>query len=180
MLDRCYLKSYLDKNPSYIGCSVSEGFKNFQYFAEWCQSQTGFNLTDINGRVYHLDKDILVQGNKVYSEDTCVFIPSQLNNFLTDNQRGRGYYPIGVFFNKERKAFTAELRSPFNSKRRLGTFATAEEAHNVYVKAKSNLAKELADYYKGKVDDRVISALLTFKPKVDSKPAEGYLAPPEA
>lgn len=167
MLNRCYLQSYLNKHPSYIGCSVSENFKNFQYFAEWCNNQVGFHLTDKNGRVYHLDKDILVQGNRIYSEYTCVFIPAQLNNFLTDNQRSRGDYPLGVFFNKEKKAFTADLRNPFNSKRRLGTFASAEEAHNAYVEAKSRLAKELADYYKGKVDDRVISALLAFKPKSD-------------
>lgn len=37
MLYRCYDEKYQDKFPTYKGCSVSEEFKYFPYFKEWCK-----------------------------------------------------------------------------------------------------------------------------------------------
>ena len=94
MLLRCYSKSYQAKYPTYLGCSVSENFKNFQFFAEWCQSQVGFGLKD-----YHLDKDILSgSSSKVYSEETCAFIPLRLNLVLQTKPSLNKELPLGVVF----------------------------------------------------------------------------------
>ena len=154
MLQRCYSVVEIEKHNTYIGCEVSENFKNFQYFAEWCQHQVGFNVEG-----YQLDKDILIKLNKLYSEDNCVFVPKELNKFLTKRNACRGDYPIGVSFHKHSGKFMSGLNK--NTKRvvNLGYFNTVEEAFQSYKSAKESYAKELAAQYDGKVDARVIEAL---------------------
>lgn len=72
MLRRCYSEKCLKKEPSYIGCSVCEEWRNFQNFAEWFYDNYKDGL--------HLDKDILVDGNKIYSHDTCLFVTQKQNS----------------------------------------------------------------------------------------------------
>lgn len=66
MIFRCYCKKAQVKSPSYIGCSVTKEWHNFQVFAKW------FYQNHIEG--YQIDKDIKVEGNRVYSPDTCLFV----------------------------------------------------------------------------------------------------------
>ena len=68
MLARCYTERNLKKKPNYIGCTVSDNFKMYEFFYEWCNEQIGFNAIDENGRQFALDKDLLIKGNKIYSE----------------------------------------------------------------------------------------------------------------
>lgn len=75
MLARCYCDKIQEKRPTYKGCSVSPEWHNFQVFAEW------YYLNHPNdGDVHHLDKDIKINGNKVYSPETCIFANLQENN----------------------------------------------------------------------------------------------------
>ena len=156
MLRRCYSENLHKLYPTYIGCSVSEGFKDFQYFAEWCQAQTGFGLDN-----YHLDKDILTKGNKEYSEASCVFVSGALNNFLVKNNANRGIYPIGVHYSSCKRKYRAQCRT-YDKYKHIGYFSTPEEAFQAYKLFKEALAKELAIEYKGLVDPRVIQALLEY------------------
>ncbi len=73
MLERCYSDKLHTKNPTYIGCTVCPEWHNFQVFAEW------YDKHYIEG--HHLDKDIKVNGNKVYSPETCLFV-SQGDNTI--------------------------------------------------------------------------------------------------
>ena len=157
MLARCYNERRLSLYPTYLGCSVSENFKDFQFFAEWCGKQTGFNLDD-----WHLDKDILVKGNKVYSENTCVFIPREINNLLNSHEVRRGLYPIGVHYDKDRSLFSAQIRLD-NRCKKLGRYATKDEAYSAYKVAKEKHVKIIADKYKGTIDENVYEALLKWE-----------------
>ncbi len=77
MLDRCYSESYHKHNPCYIGCMVCDEWLKLSNFYKWVQDpKNGYK----NG--YHLDKDILVRGNRVYSPNTCCFVPPQINEMF--------------------------------------------------------------------------------------------------
>ena len=108
MLRRCCSDTYQKKYPTYEGCEVSENFKSYDYFYEWCHKQIGFGV-DGNGNPFQLDKDLLIRGNKVYSESTCVFTPSEINSLLTKCTASRGEYLIGVSWHDKGKAFEARV-----------------------------------------------------------------------
>lgn len=77
MFNRCYDEEYQKKQPRYIGCKVDRSFHCFQDFAQW------FNLNVYEySEPLELDKDLLVEGNKLYSKDTCCLIPKEINNSL--------------------------------------------------------------------------------------------------
>jgi hypothetical protein len=77
MFFRCYDEKYHQKHPTYIGCSVSSEFHNFQNFAEW------YNRTKYEcSYPLELDKDFLYDGNRIYSPKTCCLLPKEINNLI--------------------------------------------------------------------------------------------------
>ena len=166
MLQRCYSDAYKKKNPTYEGCEVSDNFKSYEYFYEWCNKQIGFS-NDGNGNPFHLDKDLLVKGNKIYSESTCVFIPSEINLVLVKRTASRGRHLIGVYWDKTANAFKAQISKNKGKSEHLGLFKTELEAFNAYKTAKESFIKEQAEKWKGKIDDRAYKALMDYEVSID-------------
>ena len=162
MLERCYSDSYQKKRPTYEGCEVSDNFKYYEYFYEWCNKQIGF---DVKG--WHLDKDLLIKGNKVYSESTCVFLPQEINTLLVKREALRGEHLIGVYWDKTRKAFRATVRKNKGKSEHLGYFKTESEAFKAYKTAKESFVKEQANEWKGEIDVRAYEALMNYKVSTD-------------
>ena len=156
MLERCYSDAYQKKQPTYKGCKVSNNFKSYEYFYEWCHKQVGFN------KEWHLDKDLLIKGNKVYSESTCVFIPAEINSLLIKRGASRGEHLIGVCWSKTHKAFKAQVRINKGMQEHLGYFNTEIEAFNAYKQAKESFIKEQANKWKGQIDERAYNALMNY------------------
>ena len=136
ILRRCYSERHLQIRPTYRDCSVCEDWKTFSNFMDWMKTQPW------EGK--HLDKDILVPGNKVYSPQTCVFVNHQINSFLNTNPTKRGKYPVGVRFKKLSNKFEAQIKK-FGKNRSIGYFNTAEEAHEAYKKERSKYILEVAE-----------------------------------
>ena len=157
MLQRCYSDSYKKKNQTYKDCKCSENFKSYEYFYEWCHKQVGFSNQD-----WQLDKDLLFKGNKVYSENTCVFIPSEINLALIKCDKIRGKQPIGVHYHKRDKAFMAKVCKNKKGSEYLGLFKTEIEAFNAYKQAKEYFVKELANKWKSQIDIRAYNALMNY------------------
>ena len=162
MLRRCYSDTYKKKHPTYEGCEVSDNFKSYEYFYEWCQNQIGFG---VNG--FELDKDLLIKGNKVYSESTCVFTPKEINQVLVKRESSRGEHLIGVSWNNTNKAFVATVRKNKGKREYLGLFNTEIEAFNAYKEAKESFVKEQAEKWKGQIDKRAYEALMKYTVDID-------------
>ena len=161
MLQRCYSDAYKKKYQTYEGCEVSDNFKSFEYFYEWCHSQIGFD-NDGNGNPFQLDKDLLVKGNKVYSEDSCVFLPQEINSLLVKCTASRGKHLIGVSWNNASKAFVAMVRKNKGKSEWLGSFKTELEAFEAYKQAKEYFIKEQASNWKDQIDERAYNALMNY------------------
>ena len=157
MLRRCYSDGFRKKNPTYKDCEVSDNFKSYEYFYEWCNEQIGFGVEG-----FELDKDLLIKGNKIYNKNTCIFIPSEINLVLTKRTTSRGRHLIGVYWNKKYKAFVAQISRNKGKREYLGYFKTELEAFNAYKVAKEAFIKEHANKWKGQIDDRAYNALMNY------------------
>lgn len=152
-----------DKYSAYKDATVCDDWLNFQNFAEWCYSQKFFNAKDDFGNSYHLDKDILVKGNKIYSPEFCRFVPSSVNNLILTSKSKRGAHPIGVYFKQGK--FFSQITGGCSGKRStvaLGGFDTEEEAFQAYKKAKEAYIKEVAHKWEEYIDSDVYESLLSW------------------
>ena len=161
MLKRCYSNAYKKRQPTYEGCEVSNNFKSYEYFYEWCNKQVGFNNKD-----WQLDKDLLTKGNKVYNENVCVFLPQEINLMPIKCTASRGKYLIGVSWSKTNKAFVAQVRKNKGKSEHLGCFKTEIEAFNAYKEAKESFIKEQAEKWKSQIDIRAYNALMNYQVEI--------------
>ena len=162
MLLRCTNK-VLRKRPTYEGVTCSENFKSYTFFYEWCNQQKGFNEKDKNSRKWSLDKDLLIRGNKCYSEDVCVFVPNRVNNLVIKRNASRGDWPIGVSLDKATSKYKASCNNGTGKQTYLGRFNTPQEAFQAYKTFKEALIKEVANEYKEQLDSRVYEALMNYE-----------------
>ena len=162
MLKRCYSNNFKTKQPTYEGCEVSNKFKSYEYFYEWCHNQIGFGV-----RGFEMDKDLLVKGNKIYSESTCIFIPAEINLLLTKSTASRGEHLIGVNWCKRDKAFVARVNKNRGKREHLGYFKTEAEAFNTYKQAKEAFVKEVAEKWESQIDERAYLALINYEVHID-------------
>ena len=150
MLARCYSTKTQERYPTYIDCSVSKEWHTFSSFKSWMEKQDWKNK--------QLDKDLLFEGNKVYSAETCVFVTQTVNSFTTDRGSDRGEWLIGVYLDKGTNKFKSQCSNPFTKKREsLGYFTCQQEAHKAWMKRKIELSHLLAAE---QTDERVAKALI--------------------
>ena len=151
MIKRCGNHKY----PTYIDCTICDEWHTFSNYEKW------HNEHYIDG--YALDKDILVKHNKIYSPDTCCFVPKEINNMFIKCKNTRGKYPIGV--NKHANgSFMAQIN--MNEKVYLGTYNTQEEAFQAYKQAKEDWIKEVANKWKDKLEPKVYDALIKYEVEI--------------
>lgn len=153
MLHRCYGNSTKKVRPTYNGCEVCEEWLTFSNFKAWIKSHPNWNEL-------HLDKDLLVEGNKKYSSDTCVMVEPRINHFMTLRGNDRGDYPLGVHKSNNPKIktnkFIARVNVETGKRKSLGCFKTPFEAHYHWQLAKRDRAIHLQSE---QTDSRVIAGL---------------------
>lgn len=81
MLRRCYTNE-----PGYEGCTVDSRWHSFRNFMNTIQDVPGYPEWCF-GEKLHLDKDLRVPGNRVYSRDTCMLVAPKDNLSDAANRR---------------------------------------------------------------------------------------------
>ena len=160
MYTRCYDPKYHEKNPTYENCTVCKEWNNYQEFAKWDNE----NYYEVGSERMTLDKDILCKGNKIYSPNTCVYVPHSINVLFTKRNNKRGELPIGV--TKNGNKFEAKLNKGIGKQIYLGLYDTPEEAFQAYKIAKEVYIKEVAEKYKGKIDHRAYEAMMKYEVEI--------------
>lgn len=139
MLRRCYSDKFIQNNPVYAGTSVSTEWLIFSNFKVY------YDKYHIEG--FHLDKDIINRGNKVYCGEFCSFVPVEINNLITNSKKIRGNCPVGVYYDATKMKYNARC-SVKDKSVNLGRFNTPEEAFAMYKEYKTDLIRKMStDYY---------------------------------
>lgn len=155
LIKRCYSKNI--KRP-YKGCTVCDEWKLYSNFKKFyddnCKNDT-----------FHLDKDILVQGNKIYSPNTCLFVPEEINDSIKSEWSDNKSLPLGVTMTRYGKYRARCIINKGKKQTHLGVFDTEKEAFSIYKEYKLSRIKEMAErYFKlGDIDKRTYDAILKYK-----------------
>jgi len=136
------------KNPSYVDCNISEEWHNFQNFAKWYEQNWKPHMTG-----WHLDKDVLIRGNKLYSSNSCCFIPLEINCvFVVPPNRD---LPQGVYVSG--KKYRAKFGKDYNE-----YFDILEDAVSAYNEQREKHIKKLADEWKPLIEPEVYQAMYNY------------------
>ena len=148
MLKRCYCDKDQIKNPTYKDCYVCDDWLKFSVFSEWMIKQ--------NWRGKQLDKDLMIDGNKMYSPDTCVFVDSQVNSLFSNTNSSKG-------FRKSKNGERFEVRCRSEGKEvYLGSFEDAIAAKKAYIDFKVKHTKWLAEQYSEQTKKIILNKLRSF------------------
>ena len=103
----------------------------------------------------------------MYQPNSCSIVPQFINSLLVTSKGARGSSPIGVSYRKGDFKYEAYYNGS-NKRVHLGLFNTEVEAFQAYKTAKEAYIKEVAEKWKGKIDDRVYEALMNWEVGIDN------------
>lgn len=154
MIRRCY--SGEDKYKNWHDCSVEGDWLCYANFKEWYDGHGLDETID-----YHLDKDILSKGNRMYSQDTCCLVPAELNVLLTNRKNYRGDFAVGVTLKDGKYVARISKEGHYHE---LGQFDNEVDAFLCYKKAKEDFIGHKADHYfaLGLISAKVRNALYNY------------------
>lgn len=146
MMYRCYDPATQARQPAYNGVTVCLEWNSFQNFAMWYCNHRDYN------KGYHLDKDILYPGNKIYSPMTCCLVPMEINSLFTVKSNSGTRQAVGVW--SENDSHYAKASGVY-----LGSFDSQEAAVFAYNAARREKIITLMNKWQGHISDDVYRAL---------------------
>ena len=145
MVQRCYDKKVHKKyKPEYKDKSVCEEWLNYSNFRIWFDE----HYVPCKNNQIDLDKDLLVQGNKVYSPETCVFLLHYQNTMFERSAKDKIY-------EKEDGTFVIG-----GGKKK--TYATLKEAEDIVCERNQNRIESVAEKCKGSIPMCAYEAMLNW------------------
>jgi len=150
LLMRCYSEEEHVRNPTYTDCTVCDEWLNYQNFAEWFEN----NYYDIGEGRMHLDKDIILKGNRIYSPEHCIYVPQRISMMFMHKGKASDL-PTGIS-----KTVNGDMAS-YNTKY-LGVHKTVQEAVQVYMVEKRKCILQVANEYKNRIPQKLYDVLLAW------------------
>lgn len=162
ILQRCFNKKVHIIRPTYSNVRVCDEWLKFSNFKEWFDKNYPYDLEKKGFRL-ELDKDLLSGDEKIYSPETCVFLPHTVNNFLANktSRNTSGY--SGVSWHKSIAKWEVRINK-FNSNKTvaLGCYDNINDARDRYLQARKEELCTIKDYLHSLgYSERVINAIDT-------------------
>lgn len=155
MIRRCYDDKLKERYSAYYGdCIVCDEWHNFQTFAEWWNN----NIYRVGSERMHLDKDILFNGNRLYSPKTCLIVPQRINMMFM-KKPNKYNLPNGIL------PIANGRYSARYGGNHIGNFDTLELSVKAHDIEKKKALKELAEEYKDKIPNKLYEALIYWQPE---------------
>ena len=162
MIQRCSDNKLHQVENTYADCQICEDWKLFSNFYKWfCD-----NYYELEDESVQLDKDILIKGNKLYSPQTCCFVPHTINSLFTKSNKMRGNTPIGVSWITRDRVYRAQCNDGRKHRIGLGDCHTPEEAFNAYKIYKEKVIKQIAEEYKNVIPQKVYEAMYKYEVEI--------------
>lgn len=165
VLERCCSSEYNARHTSYTDVDCDPRWFSFKEFLADIVKVDNYEKFSTEG--WHLDKDILVKGNKTYCLSTVCFVPQQINCLLTKSNKVRGKHPIGVHYNKRQGKYTASVSDGGGRKIYLGVFDEPKIAFLAYKKEKEKVIKKVAEQWRGIISESVYQALIKYEVNIN-------------
>lgn len=159
IISRCY--EYKKNTQTYFGkVEVCKEWWCFENFEKW------YDEHYIEG--YQVDKDLTVLGSKIYSPETCSFIPNRINCIMGKKDyntvRKHLNLPVGVSYHVRDEKYTAQC---FDGEKlqHFGYHDTPEGAFIAYKNFKERLIKSVAEesYKLGEISQTVYENLINYE-----------------
>lgn len=154
MLVRCYDEKYKEKKPCYSDCVVCSEWLCFANFEKWFDK----NYYNVGKEIMNLDKDILINSNKTYSPETCIFVPLSINDLFVKGSRSEYNKHLGLigvtYKNNKYFCTVGNIYHPFDNK---------EDAFLEYKKYKEDRIRNVANKYKSKLPSNIYNILINYK-----------------
>lgn len=167
MLDRCYNEKIKVQKPTYKDCVCCDEWLSFDSFNKWLHLQENFDIWKTL-KWSAIDKDILIKGNKIYSPETCLLVPVNVNTLFVKHDALRGEQCIGACL-VDKKYKTYCMNPILNKSVFLGSYETQEQSFDAYKKYKESLIKQIADfeYNKGTITRKCKDAMYAYSVEID-------------
>lgn len=163
ILERCLVS---DENfcPAYQESELDEIWYNYSEFKLWFFSQP--ILSKLKVADLHVDKDLLVQGNKNYSPELCCLIPKQLNSAIVIRNTSNTGLPGVSHRNDYPGTYRASSSAIVDGRRRTKYLLSSKdplECFYAYKEFKEAYFKDLAEKWKEILDNNQYEALYNRK-----------------
>lgn len=158
MLRRCYDINFQKNSPTYVGCTVCVEWHNYSNFNDWYNE----NYYEIPNEIMCLDKDILVNNNRIYSPSSCIFVPTSINNLFTSKTKNNNF---GISIREKDKG----LFFPRYGGKNLGSYKNFNDAKEAYLIEKQKSIRSCAEKYKFKIPNILYEKLSNYEERISNE-----------